>query len=63
MLNARSLAETTLGNTYVHRMDPRTKIFILIAVSFMVVSLDNPKALLFLFISSLFLFFFGCQCL
>jgi len=61
MLNARSLAETTLGNTYVHRMDPRTKIFILIAVSFIVVSLDNPKALLFLFISSLFLFFLAAS--
>lgn len=54
MIGARSIAEPTIKDTVIHRMDPRAKILILISTAFVAVTLDNPKTmfLLFLFVLS-----------
>lgn len=48
MLRARTIAEPSPGDTVIHRMDPRTKIILLLSAAFVVVSLDNPDTMLLL---------------
>jgi len=50
MIGARSIAEPTIKDTVIHRMDPRAKILILISTVFVAVSLDNQKTKLLLFL-------------
>lgn len=50
MIDARSIAEPTIKDTVIHRMDPRAKILILISIVFVAVSLDNQKTMLLLFL-------------
>lgn len=50
MIGARSIAEPTIKDTVIHRMDPRAKILILISTVFVAVSLDNQKTMLLLFL-------------
>jgi energy-coupling factor transport system permease protein len=54
MIGTRSIAEPTIKDTLIHRMDPRAKILSFISVVFVVVTLDNPRtmALLFLIVLS-----------
>lgn len=54
MIGARSIAEPTIKDTVIHRMDPRAKILILISTALVVVTLDNPKTMLLLFLTILF---------
>jgi energy-coupling factor transport system permease protein len=54
MIGARSIAEPTIKDTVIHRMDPRAKILILISTAFIVVALDNPKTMFLLFLTALF---------
>ena len=49
MIRARSISEPTIKDTIIHRMDPRAKIIMLVAVSFIVVALDNPETMVILF--------------
>ncbi|SES68942.1 energy-coupling factor transport system permease protein [Methanococcoides vulcani] len=53
MIRARSISEPTIKDTIIHRMDPRAKIIMLVAVSFIVVALDNPETMLILFLTVL----------
>lgn len=53
MISARTVAEPTIKNTIIHRIDPRTKIMLLISIAFTVVALDNPKTMLVMLIISL----------
>jgi energy-coupling factor transport system permease protein len=50
MIGARSIAEPTIKDTVIHRMDPRAKILILISTVFVAVSLDNQKTMFLLFL-------------
>ncbi|AKB35391.1 Transmembrane component of general energizing module of ECF transporters [Methanosarcina siciliae C2J] len=50
MIGARSIAEPTIKDTIIHRMDPRAKILILISTVFVAVTLDNPETMLLLFL-------------
>lgn len=50
MIRARSIAEPTIRDTVIHRLDPRAKIIMLIATSFIIVALDNPQTMLLLFL-------------
>lgn len=50
MIGARSIAEPTIKNTIIHRMDPRAKILVLISTSFVAVTLDNPETMSLLFL-------------
>ncbi|WP_279385115.1 CbiQ family ECF transporter T component [Methanosarcina barkeri] len=50
MIGARSIAEPTIKDTVIHRMDPRAKILIMISTVFVAVSLDNQKTMLLLFL-------------
>jgi energy-coupling factor transport system permease protein len=50
MIGARSIAEPTIKDTIIHRMDPRAKILILISTAFVAVTLDNPKTMFLLFL-------------
>jgi energy-coupling factor transport system permease protein len=54
MIGTRSIAEPTIRDTIIHRMDPRAKILSFISFVFIVVTLDNSitMALLFLVILS-----------
>lgn len=54
MIGARSIAEPTIKNTVIHRIDPRAKILILISTAFIAVALDNPKTMFLLFLTVLF---------
>lgn len=56
MFKAREIAEPDTGNTFIHNMDPRAKIIILFAMSILVVSLDNEKALFLLCIAPLLIY-------
>lgn len=53
MIRARTIAEPTIKNTIIHRIDPRAKIALLISTAFTVVALDNPKTMLILLLISL----------
>ncbi|MBU4076655.1 MAG: energy-coupling factor transporter transmembrane protein EcfT [Euryarchaeota archaeon] len=53
MIQARTIAEPTIKDTIIHRIDPRAKIIILISTAFTVVALDNPKTMLLLLLISL----------
>ncbi|MDY9927727.1 energy-coupling factor transporter transmembrane component T [Methanosarcina sp.] len=53
MIGARSIAEPTIKDTLIHRMDPRAKILILISAAFIAVTLDNPETMLLLFLTVL----------
>lgn len=53
MIGARSIAEPTIKDTVVHRIDPRAKILILISIVFVAVSLDNQKTMFLLFLTVL----------
>jgi energy-coupling factor transport system permease protein len=53
MLDARSIAEPSPGDTVIHRMDPRAKIILLLSAAFIMVALDNPKTMLLVFITVL----------
>lgn len=53
MISARSIAEPTIKDTVIHRMDPRTKILILISTVFIAVALDNQKTMFLLFLTVL----------
>lgn len=53
MIGARSIAEPTIKDTVIHRMDPRAKILILISIVFVAVSLDNQKTMFLLFLTVL----------
>jgi len=50
MIRARTIAEPTLKDTVIHRIDPRTKVILLVAASFIMVSLDDPGTMLVLFL-------------
>ncbi len=54
MIGARSIAEPTIKDTVIHRIDPRAKILILISIAFIAVALDNPKTMFLLFLTALF---------
>ena len=54
MIGARSIAEPTIKDTVIHRIDPRAKILILISTAFIAVALDNPKTMFLLFLTVLF---------
>ena len=54
MIGARSIAEPTIKDTIIHRIDPRAKILILISTVFVAVTLDNPRTMLLLFLIVLF---------
>lgn len=54
MIGARSIAEPTIKDTVIHRIDPRAKILILISTAFIAVALDNPKTMFLLFLTALF---------
>lgn len=53
MIGARSIAEPTIKDTVIHRMDPRAKILILISTAFIAVTLDNQKSMFLLFLTVL----------
>lgn len=53
MIGARSIAEPTIKDTVIHRIDPRAKILILISIVFVAVSLDNQKTMFLLFLTVL----------
>lgn len=53
MIGVRSIAEPTIKDTVIHRMDPRVKILILISAAFVAVTLDNPKTMFLLFLTVL----------
>jgi energy-coupling factor transport system permease protein len=53
MIRARTIAEPTIKNTVIHRIDPRAKIVLLVSAAFIVVALDNPKTMLMLLLISL----------
>lgn len=53
MISARSIAEPTIKDTVIHRMDPRAKILILISTAFIAVTLDNQKSMFLLFLTVL----------
>lgn len=53
MIGARSIAEPTIKDTIIHRIDPRAKILILISTVFVAVTLDNPETMLLLFLTIL----------
>lgn len=53
MLDARTIAEPSPGDTVIHRMDPRAKIILLLSAAFIVVALDNQKTMLLLFLTVL----------
>ena len=53
MYNAKRLITPFLKNTLIHHMDPRTKIVVLIALSMIVISVDEPKTLMILCLFSL----------
>jgi energy-coupling factor transport system permease protein len=53
MIGARSIAEPTIKDTVIHRMDPRAKILILISIAFIAVTLDNQKTMFLLFLTVL----------
>ncbi|AKB75857.1 Transmembrane component of general energizing module of ECF transporters [Methanosarcina lacustris Z-7289] len=50
MIGARSIAEPTIKDTIIHRMDPRAKILVLISTAFVAVTLDNPETMFLLFL-------------
>jgi len=50
---SRVLTETVIGNTVLHKFDPRVKIFLLLVVSLLVIILNQPKALLLLLVLTL----------
>ena len=54
MFKARDIAEPETGNTIIHNIDPRAKVAVLFAMSLLVVSVDNEKILLFLFLIPVF---------
>ena len=54
MIGARSIAEPTIKDTVIHRIDPRAKILILISTAFIAVTLDNSKTMFLLFLTVLF---------
>ncbi|MDQ1253405.1 MAG: energy-coupling factor transport system permease protein [Euryarchaeota archaeon] len=54
MIGTRSIAEPTIKDTIIHRMDPRAKILSFISFVFVVVTLDNPKTMALLFLIVLF---------
>lgn len=53
MIGARSIAEPTIKDTVIHRLDPRAKILILISTVFVAVALDNQKTMFLLFLTVL----------
>lgn len=53
MIRARTIAEPTIKDTIIHRIDPRAKILLLISTAFTVVALDNPGTMLILLFISL----------
>jgi energy-coupling factor transport system permease protein len=53
MIGARSIAEPTIKDTVIHRIDPRAKILILISTAFIAVTLDNQKSMFLLFLTVL----------
>ncbi|PAV12157.1 ABC transporter permease [Methanosarcina spelaei] len=53
MIGARSIAEPTIKDTVINRIDPRAKILILISIVFVAVSLDNQKTMFLLFLTVL----------
>jgi len=54
MFKGRDIAEPETGNTIIHNIDPRAKVAVLFAMSLLVVSIDNEKILLFLFLIPVF---------
>lgn len=53
MYDVKKLLEPSLENTLVHRFDPRAKLIVLATFSIIAVCIDNPRALIGLFIVSL----------
>jgi energy-coupling factor transport system permease protein len=53
MYDVKTLLEPGLKNTLIHRIDPRAKLIVLATFSIIAVSIDNPTALITLFIVSL----------
>lgn len=49
MIGARSIAEPTIKDTIIHRMDTRAKVLILISIAFITVTLDNSETMFLLF--------------
>ena len=54
MIKAGEITDPVIRNTPVHRLDPRTKLVIMLCLSFLVIALDNEKLLLLLFLIPLF---------
>lgn len=53
MYDVKKFLEPSLRNTLIHRIDPRVKLIVLAAFSIIAISMDNPKALIYIFILSL----------
>ncbi len=47
---AQRMIRPTVNATFIHQLDARVKIFLLLATSVLVIFLDNPKSLLLLFV-------------
>jgi len=56
MLQGRDIVQTAVGNSLISRLDPRTKLIMLLCLAIMVISIDNPKLLLALFLIPLALY-------
>jgi len=53
MVDVKRFLEPTLKNTLVHRIDPRAKLIVLIMVSIVSITIDNPVSLVAIFALSL----------
>lgn len=51
MISGRSIAEPTIKDTIIHRMDPRAKILSFISVVCVAITLDNPETMFLLFLT------------
>ena len=54
MIKVREITDPVIRDTPVHRLDPRTKLVIMLCMSFLVIALDNEKLLFLLFLIPLF---------
>ncbi|NOZ23946.1 MAG: energy-coupling factor transporter transmembrane protein EcfT [Planctomycetes bacterium] len=52
MLRVRQIAEPSRGETFFHRLDPRVKVFLLLFVATVTITIDSPATLLGLFLLS-----------
>jgi len=56
VIQTRDIVETSEGSLLICRLDPRTKLIILLCLAVMVISIDNPTFLLTLFLIPLLLY-------